>query len=90
MHNSYKRNVGTFLADYYLFKWKGASFDEIGSSGDRVAGYTVAADSAEELIKKHKIVRDKIKVISNEGKDITRHDLLTDLYAEDGFIYSKY
>ena len=68
-----------YLKDYYLFKWKGAKFDTINNSGDRVAGYTVTADSIDELINKHNTVRANIRVEDSNGTDIARHDLLTDL-----------
>ena len=77
-----------YMKDYYLFKWKGASFESIRASGDRVAGYTVVADSADRLIEKHNEVRSRIKVISDKGEDIARHDLLTGLYCKNGMVYS--
>lgn len=64
------------LSDYYLFVWKGAEFDKIENSGDRVGGFTVCAETAEELIKRHNIIAERIKVISNDGRDMMRHDLL--------------
>lgn len=67
------------LHDYYQFKWKGASFDSITSSGDRVGGYTVCADDFETLVQKHKEVNSKIKVIDSDGNDMMRHDLITEL-----------
>lgn len=76
------------LQDYYVFKWKGADFDGVRSSGDRVAGYTIVGDTPEELICKHNEVRKRISVIGADGKDMARHDLLTGLAARDGFIYS--
>lgn len=77
------------IKDYYLFKWRGAEFSEICASGDRIAGYTITAYTPEEIIKKHKVVRNSIKVISDTGEDMARHDLLTSLYTENGFLYSK-
>lgn len=71
------------MTDYYVFKWKGASFDSISNSGDRVAGYTVTADSLDELIRKHNAIRTLIRVEDVNGNDIMRHDLLTDLDRED-------
>ncbi len=76
------------IKDYYIFKWKGAEFESIKSSGDRIAGYTVIADSVEELIEKHTIARKKFKIISDRGIDIARHDLLTPIIYTDGFICS--
>lgn len=67
------------ISDYYSFKWRGAEFDEVESSGDRVGGFTIVADTYEKLKEKHAIVADRIKVIGMDGQDIMRHDLLTDL-----------
>lgn len=71
------------MKDYYVFKWQGAEFDTISNSGDRVAGYTVTADSLNELIEKHNKVRAAIRVEDENGNDIIRHDLLTDLDLAD-------
>ena len=78
-----------YLQDYYIFKWKGARFDGVKSSGDRVGGYTVTADTLDELIAKHKEVRRRIKVIDDQGHDMIRHDLLTALKTDGEFIYSE-
>lgn len=77
-----------YLQDYYVFKWRGARFDGIKSSGDRVGGYTVTADTIDELIAKHEEVRRRIKVIDDQGLDMIRHDLLTALKTDGEFIYS--
>lgn len=65
-----------YMTDYYLFKWKGAEFDRIENSGDRIAGFTVWADSLEALRTKHEKIRESIKVIDENGNDMMRHDLL--------------
>lgn len=67
------------MQDYYLFKWKGATFDTVENSGDRIGGFSVCADSFDELSKKHNEIVKRIKVIGTDGEDILRHDLLTDL-----------
>lgn len=67
------------LDDYYLFKWKGAELGRLENSGDRIAGFTICADTHEELQRKHNSVAGKIKVIDEYGLDIMRHDLLVDL-----------
>ena len=67
------------MADYYLFKWKGAEFDTVENSGDRIAGFTVQGNSLEELAMKHDKIEKTIKVIGSNGEDIMRHDLLTPL-----------
>lgn len=67
------------LDDYYLFKWQGVEVGKIENSGDRIAGFTICANTAEELRNKHRLVAEKIKVIGSDGSDIMRHDLLIDL-----------
>ncbi|MBO5286902.1 MAG: ATP-grasp domain-containing protein [Clostridia bacterium] len=63
------------LSDYYLFKWEGAVFDTIENSGDRIAGFTIQADTMEELREKHHAVLDRARVLDINGKDIMRRDL---------------
>lgn len=77
------------LTDYYLFKWQGAEFSSIGASGDRVAGYTVTGNTPETLIEKHEKVSGRIAAVSISGEDMIRHDLLTPLDTQNGFLYSK-
>lgn len=67
------------LHDYYLFKSKGTELSSIDSSGDRIAGYTVCAESLEELSRKHKETNSKIRVIDSNNKDMMRHDLITEI-----------
>lgn len=67
------------LTDYFLFKWKGAIFDGVENSGDRIAGFTIQADSLKELLDKHRLAAETLKVIDDKGQDIMRHDLLTDI-----------
>ena len=67
------------ISDYYLFKWQGAEFDTIENSGDRVAGFTISADTLEELSKKHTTAVNSMQVLDFDGNDIMRRDLLTDI-----------
>lgn len=67
------------ISDYYLFKWKGAIFDTIENSGDRVAGFTVQADTIEELRTKHELAVSRMMVLDENGNDMMRKDLLTSL-----------
>lgn len=66
------------LIDYYLFKWRGAKFDTIENSGDRIGGFTITAGSLEELARKHRETNFSVKVVSAQGTDMMRHDLLKD------------
>jgi len=67
------------LAEYWQFKWKGAQISNAVTSSDRVASITLQADSLEELAEKHKKAAARIKLIDCDGKDMLRHDLLTDI-----------
>lgn len=66
------------ISEYCLFKWKGAEFDTIENSGDRVGGFTVQADTMEALREKHARAVAELKVIASDGSDMMRRDLLTD------------
>lgn len=68
------------LENYFLFKWQGAEMTGVTNSGDRIAGFTVQADTQEEICHKYDEVISRIRVLDPEGKDIMRHDLLTPLY----------
>ncbi len=67
------------ISEYFLLKWKGAQIGNATNSGDRIAGFTVQADTLEDLQAKYNNVRSKIKVIDTDGNDIMRHDLLSEL-----------
>lgn len=64
---------------FYPFKNPGERFEKVENSGDRVAGFMLIGKTAEEIKMKHNIVVENIKVISSDGKDIMRHDLLTEV-----------
>ncbi|MBR5529134.1 MAG: ATP-grasp domain-containing protein [Oscillospiraceae bacterium] len=70
------KNEGV-ITEYCLFKWKGAEFDTIENSGDRVGGFTVQADTMEDLRAKHARAVAELKVIADDGSDLMRRDLLT-------------
>lgn len=68
------------LSEYFLFKWQGAEFDgSIENSGDRIGGFTIQADTLEELLRKHEIAARDLRVVDVNGNDMMRHDLLTDI-----------
>lgn len=71
------------ISDYYLFKWKGAQFDSINSSGDRVAGFTIQDDNLNDIRRKHSFAVNKMMVIDEFGNDIMRHDLLPNVEFTD-------
>ena len=67
------------ISDYHAIRPKGMKIMGVSSSSDRIAGFTVQADSLEEFNRKHREAVKSIKVIDSEGNDIIRRDLLPDL-----------
>lgn len=67
------------ISDYYLFKWRGAEFTSIENSGDRIAGFTVQADTVDEIREKHRVAIDRLRVLDTDGNDIMRRDLLPEI-----------
>ena len=67
------------LSDFRLLRPKGFKVSGVKNSGDRIAGFTVQADSLEEFNRRHKIAVESIKVIDTDGNDIIRRDLLPEL-----------
>lgn len=65
------------ITEYYQLKQKGAEIKEIASSGDRIAYFTIEADSKEKLSEKYKEINDSVKVLDEKGNDILRHDLIS-------------
>lgn len=64
------------MQSYYVFHSKGTEFDsEIRSSGDRIAGFTIVADTYEEYLEKNSRIASSVKVIDDHGKDMMRHDI---------------
>lgn len=64
------------IYDFFKYKTEGSLIDKSETSGDRVAGYLIVADSKEELKGKEQMANDILKIISTDGKDIMRHDLV--------------
>lgn len=67
------------ITEYSQFKSKGAVMNQINSSGDRVAYFTIEEESYEEAQRKHAIANERIKAISKDGNDMIRHDLVNRL-----------
>lgn len=67
------------LAEYHCLRPKGMQVRGVASSSDRVAGFTVVADSLEEFNQKHRAVVERARIMDENGVDIMRHDLLPDL-----------
>lgn len=64
------------IEGYYLFKNPGEKFDKVESSGDRIGGITIVANTHKEFMQIHNNVIKRLKVIDINGQDIMRHDLL--------------
>ncbi len=65
------------IIDHYeIYKPKGHTFGEINSSGDRVAYFSVVADTEEELKRKHTIAKESVKAVDVNGVDLIRHDII--------------
>lgn len=70
------------ISDYFQFKWSGVSTGEITSSGDRIAGFTIQADTRDEMRAKHIAALERIRILDAEGNDLLRRDLVGDLFAQ--------
>ena len=65
------------IIDHYeVYKSAGYQFDEISSSGDRVAYFSVVADTEAELRRKHQIAASVVTAVDTKGKDLIRHDII--------------
>lgn len=64
------------ISEYCLFKREGAVFTTIENSGDRIAGFTLQADTMEELRQKHDTAVKRMQVLDENGVDLMRRDLL--------------
>lgn len=68
-------NEGT-IAEFSVFKTPGTKFDEIRSSGDRLAYFSVEAETEQDLMQKHARANEIIRAIGTDGEDLIRHDLI--------------
>ena len=67
------------ITDYKILRPKGMEIKCVRSSSDRIAGFTVQADTLEEFNRKHNTFVNSVKVLDINGNDIMRHDLLPEL-----------
>ena len=67
------------ITDYCQIRPKGMKVSGVTSSSDRIAGFTVQADTLEDFNRKHRIAVESLKILDAEGNDMMRHDLLPDL-----------
>ncbi|CCY48789.1 MULTISPECIES: ATP-grasp domain-containing protein [Bacteroides] len=63
------------IYDYFVYKIPDSVIEKSDTSSDRVAGFLVVGDSAEEVTEKLKYANSQLQVLDNRGRDIMRHDL---------------
>lgn len=64
------------LDEYYILHSKGKKMGGASSSGDRIAAYTVVADTMEKLKKKQSVINENIRVLDENNRDIIDRDIL--------------
>lgn len=68
------------IAEYYRFMPEGTELaGRVQSSGDRVAGFRLEAATADEIREKHRRALQGVKLLSDEGVDLMRRDLIEPL-----------
>lgn len=67
------------LTEYHAIRPRGMKISGVASSSDRIAGFTVMADSLVEFNRKHRAIVERVKVLDMDGNDMMRKDLLPDL-----------
>lgn len=64
------------IKEYFQLKIKGTKCEEVKSSGDRVAYYTIQAPTIDEVREKDQQANRNLRVVDVEGNDVLRHDLI--------------
>lgn len=64
------------ITEYSQFKAAGTVFGTINGSGDRVAYFSIEADTRDEIKARHTEANRRIKAVSKDGIDLIRHDLI--------------
>ena len=67
------------INEFHPVRAKGTQMRGVTSSGDRIAGMNIVADSIEDFNRKQKVILSSVKVINAEGNDMMRRDLLPPL-----------
>ena len=60
---------------YYTYKTPNTIIEKADTSSDRVAGFMVVGNTAEEVREKVSYANSILKVLDNNGNDIMKHDL---------------
>lgn len=64
------------ISHWEQFKARGHCFAEVSSSGDRVAYFSVEADTLEELERKYETAGERVRALGTTGEDLIRHDII--------------
>ncbi len=67
------------INEFHPVRLKGTQMRGVTSSSDRIAGMNIVADTFDEYNEKLSEINKAVRVISAEGDDIMRHDLLPEL-----------
>lgn len=67
------------INEFHPVRIKGTHMRGVTSSSDRIAGMNIVADTIEEYNAKREKINNTVKVMSENGEDIMRHDLLPEL-----------
>ena len=65
------------ISEYYQLKATGTAVGNVSSSGDRVACFTVEADTIDELKKRHARACATVHIFDKDGRDLIRRELFT-------------
>ena len=64
------------IADCFLYKTPGMVLEKAETSSDRVCGYLITAETALDLAAKENKAREILQILSQDGQDLFRRDLL--------------
>ena len=64
-----------YMHSYFTYKKEGSYIEKSTTSSDRVAGFLVVGESADEVDSKLKYINNNVHVLDSNGIDIMRHDL---------------
>lgn len=64
------------IDEYFQYKSVGENVVKAKTSSDRVAGYLIASNDIDVLLNKEEISNNSLKIISDSGEDMMRHDLI--------------
>ena len=62
------------IEDFFVYRTLPSEIEKSDTSSDRVAGFLVVGDSAEDVLKQLKEANRQLSVLGVDGKDMMRHD----------------